>query len=177
VTDAPVAAGQGKRRALLVLLALSLTLNLFFVAGAAWITSNRPMRFANPVARMRYLAAELHLDAQHQKAFERYLRMLRARLQLMHAEVRPLINNAWAELAKPQATDAEVMRLFDEAAKKHRQFQQELTTSTLAFLATLTPEQRQTFIELARRGPRSWSRSIFHRAVPLRTSKPNGTSR
>ncbi len=172
MTDAPIAPRQGKRRALWVLLALSLTLNLFFVAGAAWIEIHRPVRFANPVARMRYMAAELHLDAPHQKAFARYLRMLRGRLELMRAEVRPLINDAWAELAKPEANEAQVMRLFDKAEKKHRQFQQELTRSTLAFLATLTPKQRETFVELARRGRRSGSRAIVRSAAPPTSAEP-----
>ncbi len=174
MTDAPTAPGQGKRHALLVLLALSLTLNLAFVAGAAWIKVNRPVRFWNPVARMRYMATELHLDADHERGFERYLRLLRARMELMRAEVQPLVADAWAELAKPQADETQVMRLFDEAAKKHRQFQQDLTTSTLAFLATLTPEQRERFVELARRDPQSWSRNIFHRATPATAAKSKG---
>lgn len=176
MTDAPVAAGQRKRRALWVILALSLTLNLFFVVGAAWIAMNRPARFASRVAHMRYVAAELHLDAQHKKAFESYLGMLRARLKAMHAEVRPIINEAWAELAKPQATEDGVMRLFDKAAKEHRRFQEKLTRSTLAFLATLTPEQRAKFIELAHRRPRFWSRSVIHRTAPSGAAKPEGAS-
>ncbi len=172
--SAPAPASE-KRRALWVLLALSLTLNLFFLAGAAWIKIHRPPHPPNPIARMRYVAGELHLDARHRKAFGQYLAMLRARLRLMHTEVRPLIDEAWAELAKPQANAAEVMALFDKAAKKHRKFQEELTKSTLEFLATLSPEQRLKFVELARRGPRAWERSLFHaKKNPPSAAKPKG---
>jgi uncharacterized membrane protein len=157
VTAGPPAAPGSGRRLLWLLLTVSLTLNLFFVAGAVWIKMHRPSGPMGPVARMRYVAGELNLDPQHRLEFERYFRTLRARIRLMHAEVAPLVNDAWAELASPKADQGKVMRLFDEASDKRRAFRRELTSSTLAFLATLTPQQRQKFIELARRPKR-----LFH---------------
>jgi uncharacterized membrane protein len=157
----PAASGSPRRPFFWVLLTVSLTLNLFFVAGAMWIKVHHPEPMG-PVARMRYVASQLNLDPQHQRAFERYFRTLRARLRLMHAEVQPLVNDAWNELAKPDADEAKVMQLFDEASDKRRAFRRELTKSTLAFLETLTPQQRQKFIELARRPQR-----LFHRAARL----------
>jgi uncharacterized membrane protein len=153
VTAGPPAAPSSGRRLIWLLLTVSLTLNLFFVAGAVWIKMHRPAPMG-PIARMRYVGSELNLDAQHRLAFERYFRTLRARLQLMHAEVQPLVNDAWTELASPNADETKVMRLFDEASDKRNAFRRELTKSTMAFLATLTPQQRQKFIELARRPQR-----------------------
>lgn len=166
MTDGPPAAPGAGRRLVRLLLAVSLTLNLFFVAGAVWIKMQRPSGPMGPVARMRYVAGELNLDKQHGQDFERYFRTLRARIRLMHAEVAPLVNDAWAELARPRADEAKVMRLFDAASEKRREFRQELTRSTLAFLATLTPQQRQKFVELARRPKR-----LFHN--PPRAQPPN----
>jgi uncharacterized membrane protein len=156
VTVGPPAAPSPGRRLIWLILTVSLTLNLFFVAGAVWIRMHPPPgRMVGPVARMRYVAGQLNLDPQHQQEFERYFRILRARIGLMHAEVQPLVNDAWNELARPDADEAKVMRLFDEASDKRRAFRRELTKSTLAFLATLTPQQRQKFVELARRPQRA----------------------
>ena len=116
MTAGPPAAPGSGRRLLWLLLTVSLTLNLFFVAGAVWIKMHRLTGPTGPVARMRYLAGELNLDPQHRLEFERYFRTLRARIRLMHAEVAPLVNDAWAELASPNASETKVTQLFDEAS-------------------------------------------------------------
>jgi len=156
------APGAGRRRLVPLLLAVSLALNLCFVAGAAWVHFHPPPSDSGPDARTREMAAELLLDAQQQVAFERYVRDMRAHIQQMRREVGPTIGAAWAELAKPGADEAAVMQRFDDAAQKRRAFQQQLTTETLAFLATLSPEQRSKFVELARRRPNPWSPGPEH---------------
>jgi Spy/CpxP family protein refolding chaperone len=45
------------------------------------------------------------------------------------------------------------MQLFEEAAQQRRSFRRELATTTFSFLATLSPEQRAKFVELARQRP------------------------
>ena len=56
----------------------------------------------------------------------------------MHARIEdapagcPLVDGAWAELAKPQADQAQVMQLLDEAADPRRAFLREATAQTLA---------------------------------------------
>ena len=141
--------GLGRRHLVLVLLALSLALNLCFVGGAVWVRLHAPSS-EGPAERLKQAAAQLSLDPQQQAAFDRYFHVLRARISLMHQEVQPLIAGAWSELAKPDADAAAVMQRFDEAAAKRRSFQQQLTSETLAFLATLSPEQRAKFVDLAR---------------------------
>jgi Spy/CpxP family protein refolding chaperone len=71
----------------------------------------------------------------------------------MREAVEPLDANAWSELAKPDADDAKVMQLFDQAGDQRRAFRRELGTATFTFLAKLSPEQRAKFVELARKRP------------------------
>ena len=150
MTVASLAARRGVRQHLLwVLLALSVALNLFFVAGALWIRFQGPPPL-NLEQRLQRMGAQLDLGPQQKPAFEQYFQTVHTRMQEMRDAVEPLMNRAWSELAKPGADETTVMRLFDEAAEKRRSVRRELTASTLSFLATLSPEQRAKFVVLAR---------------------------
>lgn len=143
-----------------VLVALSVALNLFFVAGALWIRFHGPPTPLNPEQRLERIRAQLDLGPQQKPAFEQYFQAVHTRMQEMRESVEPLMNRAWSELAKPGADQTNVIRLFDEAAEKRRSFRRELTASTLSFLATLSPEQRTKFVELARQRP--WEQGHQH---------------
>jgi Spy/CpxP family protein refolding chaperone len=82
---------------------------------------------------------------------------MRERLQSMHEAIKPLVSDAWSEVAKPGADETKVMQLLDQAGQKRRGFVHGLTTTTLSFLAALSPEQRRKFVELAHQRPRPWS--------------------
>lgn len=153
MTAASLAAhGNPRRHFFVVLLALSLALNLFFVAGALWIRVHGPPPM-NPEERLEQIGTQLALDPQQKAAFEQYSHAVRARMQAMHKAVDPLVGNAWSEVAKPDADEAKVVQLFDEAAQTRRGYLRELAPITLSFLATLTPEQRAKFVELIRERP------------------------
>ena len=141
-----------RQRWSVILLTISLALNLFFVAGAVWIHLHAP---PSPAARLREMADEMKLDAKQNAAFQDYIRALRARSELMRQATEPTIGAAWAELAKPDADQARVIQLFDEATDKRRAMQRELTSQTFVFLALLSPEQRAKFATIWRehRGP------------------------
>ncbi len=155
-----------RQRWLSVALAASLALNLLFIAGAVWSRLHAPPGPVPISVRADHIADVLNLDPQHRESLLRYFQDLRAHLRQMHSEVGPVIGAAWAELAKPNADEGEVMRLFDEAAQKRRSFQRQLTSSTLAFLATLTPEQRAKFVQLVRQRPPTWARPIKRGVTP-----------
>lgn len=144
--------GWWRQRWPAVLLAASLALNLFFVAGAVWIRQHAP---PSPAARFRQMADELNLDTKQKAAFQDYIRALRAHAELMRQQTEPTIAAAWAEMAKPQGDQARVIQLFDEATEKRHAMQRELASQTFAFLAMLSPEQRAKFVEIwrERRGP------------------------
>jgi uncharacterized membrane protein len=150
-------AGRGATRhpLLSVLLTLSLLLNLCFVAGALWIRIQGPPPLASPAERLQRVGAELALDPQQRQAFDQYSENVRAHMQQMRDTVEPMMSAAWSELAKPDADQATAARLFDEAGQARRSLQRELLAPTLAFLATLSPEQRAKFVELFHQRPRS----------------------
>jgi Spy/CpxP family protein refolding chaperone len=154
VTAASVALRPGSRRHLFwVVLILSLALNLCFIAGALWIRLQGPPLPMSPEERLQQIEPQLALDSQQKAAFDQYARTVRSRIQSMHEAIEPLVGKAWSELAKPDADDAKVMQLFDQAGEQRRAFRRELGTATFAFLTKLTPEQRAKFVELARQRP------------------------
>ena len=158
MTFAQAAAGQGARHPLLrAVLVLSLALNLFFVAGALWIRVHAPPPPLSSEQRLHYMAGELGLDPQQGAAFEHYSQSMRKLLQSMHEAVQPSIANAWSEVAKPEADETRIMQSLDQAAQTRRRFLHEMTTTTLAFLATLSPEQRTKFVALLHQRPHPWS--------------------
>ncbi len=151
------ATGWPRQRLVLILLALSLALNLFFIAGAAWTRLHARADWPQSAnQRFQRIAAELDLDATQRAGFDRYVAAMRARTANMREQVAPLIESAWEEVGKPQAAAAQVIRLFDEAAEKRRTFQREATTQTLAFLALLSPAQRTKFVAIAQERRASW---------------------
>ena len=156
------ARGATRHPLLWVVLTLSLLLNLCFVAGALWIRIQGPPPPASPAERLQRVGAELGLDPQQRKAFDQYSENVRAHMQQMRDTVEPLMSAAWSELAKPDADQATAARLFDEAGQARRGLQRELLAPTLAFLATLSPEQRTKFVELFHQRPRGWGQTPQH---------------
>ncbi len=154
MTVASVALRPGSRQHLFwVVLILSLALNLCFIAGALWIrVQGRPLPMS-PEQRLEQIEPQLALDSQQKAAFDQYAQTVRLRVQSMHEAIEPLVGRAWSELAKPDADEAKIMQLFDQAGEQRRAFRRELGTATFTFLAKLTPEQRAKFVELARQRP------------------------
>lgn len=163
------AAGTSRRigrspRLVLVLLALSVALNLFFVTGALWIRLHPATVLSFQERRFQRMARELDLAPQQRAGFDRYVAAMRARTAQMHQQLHPLYAGAWEEMAKPQADEAQVMRLFDEASAKRREFQRGATSQTLAFLATLSPAQRAKFLAIVQAHWAHWHHN--HAAKP-----------
>lgn len=158
-TAGPTARSSSPRRHLLItLVAVSVALNLFFIAGAVWTRLHGPPEALGMEERYDQMAAELKLDPQQRIAFDGYVAKMRTRVEDMRQQIDPLIASAWEEVAKPQTDTAQVMGMFDQATEKRRAFQRELTTQTLAFLSVLSPEQRGKFVAIAREHRAPWFR-------------------
>ena len=139
-----------------VALTLSLVLNLCFIAGAAWIRIHGPAPPTTAEERFQRIGAELALDPRQQLAFDHYSQEVRSNQARMREAIDPIMAAARAELAKPDADEATVVRLLEDAGQVRRGFQRELIGTTLSFLAVLSIEQRVKFVELFHQKFRSW---------------------
>ena len=137
------------------LLAVSLALNLFFIAGALWIRIHPPTT-ESVAQHLERMAGELDRNPLQKQAFEHYAQTMRERLRAMHKAMQPGITAAWSEMASPRADEAKVMQLLDNAAQQRRGFLRDMTTTTLSFLSTLSPEQRAKFGQLIRQHQHPW---------------------
>jgi len=153
-----VRTGWPRRRVLVALLVVSAALNFCFIAGAVWTRLHAPAGWPGPEQRYRQMAAGLDLNAQQEISFDRYVAAMRDRTEKMHEQMAPLIGAVWEEMAKPQADIAQVMRLFDDATEKRREFQREATVETVTFLSVLSPAQRSKFVAIARERRAAWLR-------------------
>ena len=160
--------GATRQQLLWVALILSLVLNLCFVAGALWARVQGPPPPFNIEERLQRIGSELELNPQQRQNFDHYSATVRADLQQMRDAVEPLMSAAWSEIAKPDADEATVMHFFDQAAQTRRGFQHEMITTTLSFLATLSPDQRAKFVQLFHQRPRSWGQPPPRAASPER---------
>jgi uncharacterized membrane protein len=152
-----VPSGRGVRQQILwAAIALSLALNLFFVVGALWTRVHVP---PPPTRESRFeeMAAALALDPQQRQAFASYSQMMRKQLGEIRDLAQPLVRAAWAEVARPQADEAKVMQLLDQAAQVRRSRLGQITALTIAFLKRLSPEQRAKFVKVAHQGPPPWA--------------------
>jgi Spy/CpxP family protein refolding chaperone len=150
-----------RRPLLWVVIALSLALNLFFVAGALWTRLHAPPPMTRE-ERFQQMAQALALDPQQRQGFATYSQTMREELLAMRDAAGPLVRAAWAEVSRPQADETKVMQLLDQAAQARRRHLIEITTSTITFLKILSPEQRANFVKLAHQGPAPWALQ-FHR--------------
>jgi Spy/CpxP family protein refolding chaperone len=156
VTAGKTDAAARRSRLWIALLAVSLVLNLCFIAGAVWSRLNPPPARVDLAERYRQMAAQLDLDPQQRAAFDRYVGAIRNRTDQMRQETDPLMSAAWQELGKPQPDNAKVAQLFDEAAEKRRATQHEATSQTIELLSTLSPAQRAKFVSIMHEWRAAW---------------------
>src|SRR5882757_7311422 len=97
------AAGPGwlRRRLTAILLAVSLLVNVCFIAGAVWIHLHPPVGIPPFDQRYPRMAARLDLDASQRVEFNKYVTAMRVRNEKIRQQVEPLLTGGWAELAKP----------------------------------------------------------------------------
>lgn len=138
--------GLPRRRLLTAILAISVALNVCVIAGALWSRLHPPPAPPTFTERFHRLENSLDLTADQRAAFDRYIADMSARGEQMRHTIEPLMDAAWAELAKPDADQARVLQMLDNASSQRRGFQQQAVAATLSLLATLTPEQRVKFV-------------------------------
>ena len=138
-----------------ILLALSLALNLCFIAGVFWVRMEASRAQLSPPARMELVAKQLSLDGNQRPAFERFVATLRLKSRHLRETNMPLVDDAWQEFAKQQPDEAAIDKLFEQAADNRRSFQIETGRALREFLAILSEDQRTKFIALVKHRDRN----------------------
>jgi uncharacterized membrane protein len=155
-------AGRGGRL-LGIALALSLTLNVCFIAGLAWMHIHAP---PSPIVRMRHFGDSLNLNGDQRQAYEQFLRTLRLRGRFMRESNQPLIENLWSEIGKPTPDTSSIAKLADQVTGNREAFLREVSTALDTFIKTLTPEQRALLAAKAKAPPDEPARRLFQMVVP-----------
>jgi uncharacterized membrane protein len=134
-----------KGRLVKVALALSLALNVFFIGGLLY------SKFVRPTPPLVLLGRELDLAPDQRTAFQGFLKVVWSKGAALRDENLKLGQQIWDELAQPKPDPQKLAALFADVANNRRDYQTAVGTALLPFLETLTPEQRQRFIEISKR--------------------------
>lgn len=156
----------GRGRLAWIALALSLTLNLFFLGGLAWSKFFAEPFGLTPAERFQQLGRDLNLNDDQRAAFRQFFHTVRLRGQLLRESNEPLMERVWAELAKPQPDDALISRLVEQAAENRHDFQKTTAAALGTFMATLTPEQRAQFANLAKQHQDIAAKRLWRMIIP-----------
>jgi Spy/CpxP family protein refolding chaperone len=133
-------------RVLVAVLAVSVALNLCVFAGAVWSRLHASSAPPGPSEHYHRLADTLALTPEQRVTFDHYVADMTARGERLRHDVEPTMDAAWTEMAKPDADQAQVLQLLDEASNRRRAFMHDAVSATLSLLATLTPDQRSKFL-------------------------------
>jgi uncharacterized membrane protein len=141
--------GWSRSRILSAVLAVSLVLNVLFVAGAVWSRIEEPPARSLD-QRFERIGGQMDLDAAQRVAFDRFIAEMRARRDKVQRQVVPIYRSAWDAAGKPAMDGTEVAQLFEEAYGERLRLNRETTARMIDFLQTLSPGQRGRFVTLAR---------------------------
>ncbi|MEJ0070107.1 MAG: periplasmic heavy metal sensor [Pseudomonadota bacterium] len=133
-----------------ILFALSLTLNVFFLGGYYYKRVVDQQLAGNEQERGRYIAEQLRFTPEQRKRFQDMRQSARERGRETFRENRPLIDNLWREIEKPQPDPSALDGYIDHLTANRAAFQREQMRDLLGFAKTLDESQRVEFLELVR---------------------------
>ncbi len=139
-----------KRRLPWVLLAISMALNVFFVAGALYTRDVATTLQSDPEARIALLADRLSLTPGQVEDLKALRSRLRERRTAMLPKFDELRGRMLDEMAKDTFDRAAVLKAFDNSREVRQGFITGVAEELHAYLATLSPEQKTKFLGLAR---------------------------
>ncbi|MEM7223290.1 MAG: Spy/CpxP family protein refolding chaperone [Pseudomonadota bacterium] len=132
-----------------ILLAVSLAVNLAFVAGAVHFDLTKQRLASDPSERVAKLAAELSLDANQEAALMALREKMMAGRQELRGKMTERRQKLLAELARTELDQAEVETLLRQGAERRIERFAAMAGEMHDFLASLTPEQKAAFLERA----------------------------
>jgi len=142
-----------RRRGVIIALVVSLVFNVFFVGGLIGHLvfhvqfGHPPM---GPIQRFERASHEMGLGGAQLAAFNGMIATLHKHRRETFQKNRPLFDKIWDQLAKPQPDEKTIADLLAQADANHVAFQKDATAAMESFLATLTPQQRAQFADLAK---------------------------
>ncbi len=152
-----------------ILLAVSLTANVFLVAGALYTLYGQDDWRAGPGANVDSVAERLALSPGQRDgllALREKARQGRKGSREGHESRRAAFLD---ELGKPTFDRERVLALMEARSAKRRARIVDVAQDLHAYLATLTPEQRREFLAMARE--RGFLRRLVGRPRPPRTDR------
>jgi uncharacterized membrane protein len=138
---------RSKGRLVMVALALSVALNVFFVGGLVYGKFMRP----GPGAPLVALGRELDLTPVQRGAFRDFIQVARSKGEALRETNRKLGEQVWDEISKPEPDKQKLATLIGQVADNRREYQAAVTGALIPFLANLDQERRRHFVEIARR--------------------------
>ncbi len=147
------------------LLALSLTLNVFFVGGHVYTRALLDRVSEAKSERARFAAERLGLDPAQQQEFKALRRKIRARRRDYRVRNREHLRVLWSEIAKPTPDETAVDARLRALADNRYAFHKDTAAFARDFLANLGPDQKKAFLDISQRrnplgGGRPWRRAI-----------------
>ena len=142
-----------RRRGLVIALIVSLVFNVFFVAGLIGhlvFHTEFGHPGMGPIPRFERASHQMDLSGAQRAAFDGMIATLRQHHRETFQKNRPLFDQIWDQLAKPQPDEKAIADLLTQADANHVAFQKDATAAMESFLATLTPQQRAQFADLAK---------------------------
>jgi uncharacterized membrane protein len=148
-----------------IVLALSLTLNVFFIGGLLWVRIFLHP-FPPPMQRIERLGRSLSLNDTQRDAFDQFLRVIELHGRFTRETNDAVLDQIWGELSKPTPNDATVLQLTNEIYSNRTAFQKEASGSLMAFIKTLNPAQRNKMERLVRGPQQNPTHRLFEIIVP-----------
>ena len=140
-----------------VLFTLSLALNVFFIGGHFYSRAqygNEAGRQAGtakpPATRSRISVDRIGLDVAQRGGFRTMRARIRARGKRFRARSRGHVARLWAELQKDKPSKRVIDRSLRKLTDSRYAYQRRAAAHAIAFMATLDPNQKARFLELAK---------------------------
>jgi hypothetical protein len=133
-----------------VALALSLAVNLTFVAGYYMRSSLATRLTQSPQERVRFIQERLQLTQPQQRAFGRFLRQVNGATAEMRDNNEEIAEQLWQALSSEHPDVGALTRYSDEINSNRAAQQRQLLTLTVPFLDQLDATQRAEFLRIVR---------------------------
>ena len=152
-----------------ILLAASVAANVFFVAGALYTLYGEDDRRAGSGANVDSVAERLALSPEQRDGLLALRDKARKGREGMREGRKQRRAAFLDELGKPSFDRDRVLALMEARSAERRARIVDVVQDLHAYLATLSPEQRQEFLAMARE--RGFLRRLFGRPRPVRAER------